>query len=32
MGHSERVGTHLYKNVEGNYDMGLFDSAVEYYK
>ena len=32
MGHSERVGTGLYKNVPGNYDMGLFLSAVEYYK
>lgn len=32
MGHSERVGENLYKNVLGNYDMGLFKSAVEYYK
>ena len=32
MGHSERVGDGLYKNVEGNYNMGLFKSAVEYYK
>ena len=32
MGHSERKGEFLYKNVEGNYDMGLFESAVEYYK
>jgi len=32
MGHSERVGNGLYKNVSGNYDMGLFKSAVEYYK
>ncbi|MBE6694762.1 MAG: phosphoribosylformylglycinamidine synthase [Ruminococcaceae bacterium] len=32
MGHSERIGADLYKNVEGNYDMGLFRSAVEYYK
>ncbi|MBQ7953557.1 MAG: phosphoribosylformylglycinamidine synthase subunit PurQ, partial [Clostridia bacterium] len=32
MGHSERIGEDLYKNVEGNYDMGLFKSAVEYYK
>ena len=31
MGHSERVGYGLYKNVDGNYDMGLFKSAVEYY-
>ena len=32
MGHSERTGKGLYKNVEGNYDMQLFSSAVEYFK
>lgn len=32
MGHSERVGNSLYKNVPGNYDMGLFESAVAYFK
>ena len=32
MGHSERVGTGLYKNVPGCYDMGMFESAVEYFK
>ncbi len=32
MGHSERVGKGLYKNVEGNYDMKMFESAVKYYK
>ena len=32
MGHSERKGEYLYKNVPGEYDMGLFESAVEYYK
>jgi len=32
MGHSERIGEGLYKNVEGNFDMGLFASAVDYYK
>ena len=32
MGHSERVGTGLYKNVEGQYEMGMFESAVEYFK
>lgn len=32
MGHSERIGTGLYKNVPGNYDMGLFKSAVKYFK
>ena len=30
MGHSERIGG-LYRNVPGNYDMGLFKSAVEYF-
>ncbi len=32
MGHSERIGDGLYKNVDGNYNLGLFKSAVEYYK
>ncbi len=32
MGHSERVGRHLYRNVPGNYEMGLFRSAVKYFK
>ena len=32
MGHSERVGYGLYKNVPGTYDMQLFKSAVEYFK
>ena len=32
MGHSERVGAGLYKNVPGNYDIGMFKSAVEYFK
>ena len=32
MGHTERTGEGLYKNVPGNYDMGIFRSAVEYYK
>ena len=31
MGHSERIGKNLYKNVPGEYDMGLFESAVQYY-
>jgi phosphoribosylformylglycinamidine synthase len=31
MGHSERIGNMLYKNVEGNYDMHLFRSAVKYF-
>ena len=32
MGHSERIADGLYKNVEGNYDMMMFESAVEYFK
>ena len=32
MGHSERIGKHLYKNVPGDYDMGLFRSAIKYFK
>ena len=32
MGHSERVSNGVYRNVPGNFDMGLFDSLVEYYK
>ena len=32
MGHSERKGYGLYKNVPGNYDMKLFESAVKYFK
>ncbi len=32
MGHSERIGKNLYKNVSGEYDMQLFKSAVEYFK
>lgn len=32
MGHSERIGNGLYKNVLGNYDIKIFKSAVEYFK
>ncbi|MBO7375563.1 MAG: phosphoribosylformylglycinamidine synthase, partial [Clostridia bacterium] len=32
MGHSERTGSDLYRNVPGNYDIGLFRSAVDYFK
>ena len=32
MGHSERIGNGLYKNVIGEYDMGMFASAVKYFK
>ncbi|MBR2988490.1 MAG: phosphoribosylformylglycinamidine synthase subunit PurQ, partial [Clostridia bacterium] len=32
MGHSERIGKGLYKNVYGEYDMKMFESAVKYFK
>ena len=32
MGHSERKGYGLYRNVVGEYDMKLFESAVKYFK
>ena len=32
MGHSERIGDNLYKNVEGNFDMKIFESGVKYFK
>ena len=32
MGHSERIGPALYRNVPGDYDMHLFASAVRYFK
>ena len=31
MGHSERIGDGLYKNVSGNYDIRMFKSAVKYF-
>ena len=31
MGHSERIGNGLYKNVCGEYEMKLFESAVKYF-
>ena len=31
MGHSERVGPNLYKNVPGRYDLGLFEAAKDYF-
>ena len=31
MGHSERTGPHLYKNVPGNYDLRLFEAAKDYF-
>ena len=32
MGHSERIGAGLYKNVPGNYDIKMFEAAVKYFK
>ena len=32
MGHSERIGSGLYRNVEGNYDIGMFRGAVKFFK
>ncbi len=31
MGHSERIGSGLYRNVPGNYDIGMFRAAVKYF-
>ena len=31
MGHAERIGAGLYKNVPGEYDMKMFASAVKYF-
>ena len=32
MGHSERIGNGLYKNVPGEYDIRMFEAAVKYFK
>ena len=32
MGHSERIGHGLYKNVDGDFNIGMFASAVKYFK
>lgn len=32
MGHSERIGEGLYKNVIGDYDIKMFKAAVKYFK
>ena len=32
MGHSERIGEGLYKNVPGEFELGLFESAVSYFR
>ena len=31
MGHAERVGADLYRNVPGNYDLHLFEAAKDYF-
>ncbi len=32
MGHSERIGAGLYANVPGDYDIGMFDAAVKFFR
>ncbi len=32
MGHSERIGKGLYRNVDGNFDLGMFRAAVKFFK
>jgi phosphoribosylformylglycinamidine synthase len=32
MGHSERIGTHVFKNVPGEKDQKIFESGVKYFK
>ena len=32
MGHSERTGRHLYRNVPGEYDLKLFEAAAKYFR
>ncbi len=32
MGHSERIGSGMYRNVPGNYDIRMFESAVDYFR
>jgi phosphoribosylformylglycinamidine synthase len=32
MGHSERIGSNLYKNIPGNKDQKIFDAGIRYYK
>ena len=32
MGHSERIGSGLYKNVDGNYNIRMFEAATKYFK
>ena len=32
MGHSERIGKNVYKNVAGEKDMKIFESGVKYFR
>ena len=32
MGHSERIGDNLYKNIPGNFDQKIFKAGVKYYE
>ena len=32
MGHAERTGRGLYRNVPGNYELRMFEAAVKYFK
>ena len=32
MGHAERVGRDLYKNVPGDYNIRMFEAAVRYFR
>lgn len=32
MGHSERIGRNLYRNVPGKYEIQMFENAVKYFK
>ena len=32
MGHAERIGSNLYQNVPGDYDLHLFEAAADYFK
>ena len=31
MGHSERIGAGLYKNIPGSFDLRMFEAAVKYF-
>ena len=32
MGHAERIGSGLYRNVPGRYDLRMFEAAVRYFR